>query len=279
MGAKDELVLVRDTPLLGRRGAHQRDFPRSDGLLAFVALAWSTTWILSLPLVWSSAQGLPPRPFMLAFAGLSAFGPTFAAFVVAKRRKQLREVFCRFRTNPLLLAAALAVPLCLHLVARVTEHALGGEVVRWFWLPQTSAQVVALVLFSLGEEFGWRGFAHPRLLERYGAVFGPLLTGLIWGFWHLLYVIGPNGTIDLSGFTIMLLQFTLWGPVVAWCFERAQRSMSVAIAIHAGGHLDNAAQIPPGQWRMKMLTLLVLAIAALFAARSLKGAAARQSAP
>ena len=69
----------------------------------------------------------------------------------------------------------------------------------------------------------------------------------------------------------MLLEFTLWGPVIAWFFERTQRSMSVAISLHAGGHLDNAAQIPPEHWRMKLLTLLVLAIAALLAARSLRG--------
>jgi hypothetical protein len=87
---------------------------------------------------------------MFALAALSAFGPTFAAVVVAKRQGRLREVFGRFRASPFWVAAGLVASLCLHLVARVAEHALGGDVVRWFWLPQTSAQVAALVLFSLG---------------------------------------------------------------------------------------------------------------------------------
>jgi len=137
-------------------------------------------------------------------------------------------------------------------------------------------QVAALVAFSLGEEFGWRGFAHPRLYERCGPVLGPLATGLIWGIWHLAYVVTADG-IDVPRFAMMLLEFMLWALVIAWLFERAQRSIAVAIGIHAGGHLDNSAQILPGQWRLQGLVLSVLAIAALLAARSLKTAQLRKA--
>jgi membrane protease YdiL (CAAX protease family) len=274
MGRRDEWGSVRDIALPDRCRGQSEGCSASDGLVTFVALAWGTTWLLSLPLIANSLGGLPPQPYMLALAGLSAFGPSFGAFVVARRQRRLRDVFMILRTNPLWLAVGLLTAPCLHLIARLLEFALGGDVTRWFWLPQNGAQVAALVVFSLGEEFGWRGFAHPRLRARCGPVLGPLVTGLIWGIWHLPYGIVPPGGFELSGFALMLIEFMAWGLVIAWLFERAQRSMAVAISIHAGGHLDNSAQIAGEDWRLRAFTLLVLGVAALLAARSLGAAPA-----
>lgn len=39
-------------------------------------------------------------------------------------------------------------------------------------------------LAAVGEEVGWRGALYPRLKERFGAVRGRLLGGVIWGAWH-----------------------------------------------------------------------------------------------
>jgi hypothetical protein len=68
-----------------------------------------------------------------------------------------------------------------------------------------------------------------------------------------------------------VLECIFWAPVIAWLFERTNRSLLVAMAIHAGAHLDNSAHIPAGDWRLRTLTLLVLAIAAALAASSLSG--------
>src|SRR5262249_40361049 len=37
----------------------------------------------------------------------------------------------------------------------------------------------------LGEEFGWRGFALPRLLHRRSPLSAALILGVIWWAWHL----------------------------------------------------------------------------------------------
>lgn len=247
----------------------ERDGGPSDGMGPFIVLAWSTTWLLSLPLAASWLRGQPGEPYMLGLAGLSAFGPTFAAFIVARRQRRLREVLGRFRGPPFWVGVALVTPLFLHLLARLLEVALGGSVTQWLGLPETSAQVAALVVFPLGEELGWRGFAHPRLVRRYGPLLGPLVLGVIWGIWHLLYSVKPEGTWELAGFVLTVLECVLWSPVIAWLFERTNRSMVVAMAIHAGAHLDNSARIPADDVRLKALTLVVLALAAALAARSL----------
>jgi hypothetical protein len=79
----------------------------------------------------------------------------------------------------------------------------------------------------------------------------------------------PDGPPALAAFTINALYITLASIVIAWLFEKSGRSMAVAIALHASGHLDNVHRAPAGELRLTILRLLVLAIAAAFAARAL----------
>lgn len=41
-----------------------------------------------------------------------------------------------------------------------------------------------MVIGPLGEELGWRGFALPRLHQRFGPVFAAVILGLLWVGWN-----------------------------------------------------------------------------------------------
>ncbi len=56
---------------------------------------------------------------------------------------------------------------------------------------------------------------------------------------------------------------------MAWVFERGDRSIAVAIALHVGGHLDNVSRAPETEIRLRILRMAVLAVVAAWAARSL----------
>ena len=47
-------------------------------------------------------------------------------------------------------------------------------------------------LAAIGEEFGWRGYALPRVQPRIGPLPASLLIGVVWAAWHLPYFAFPE---------------------------------------------------------------------------------------
>jgi membrane protease YdiL (CAAX protease family) len=45
--------------------------------------------------------------------------------------------------------------------------------------------------FTLGEEYGWRGYLLPRLLPL-GEIRATLLVSLIWGPWHVPFLLAST---------------------------------------------------------------------------------------
>jgi hypothetical protein len=67
----------------------------------------------------------------------------------------------------------------------------------------------------------------------------------------------------------MTADLALWSVVLAWCYERGGRSLAVAMAVHAGAHLDNVTRAPEAEVRLRVLRFVVLLLAAALAARAL----------
>lgn len=55
------------------------------------------------------------------------------------------------------------------------------------WIYLITMPVNFLLVFTafFGEEYGWRYFLQPMMQKRFGPICGVLLTGVIWGLWHL----------------------------------------------------------------------------------------------
>ena len=108
------------------------------------------------------------------------------------------------------------------------------------------------------------------MVRRYGPVRGCLMLGAVWGLWHLAYAITPQAAgFDPFMFVLILIELPLYAVIIGWVFERANRSMAVAIALHAGSHLDHIEWAPRTELRLHLLHILVLAAVAVAAAVSL----------
>jgi membrane protease YdiL (CAAX protease family) len=93
-----------------------------------------------------------------------------------------------------------------------------------------------VIAAPLGEEPGWRGFALPRLQERYGPLRGSLLLGLLWGLWHLpLFLTTWEKPYESPlGLLLFLVQTISVTVVMTWLFNNTRGSILLAMLCHAG---------------------------------------------
>ena len=110
----------------------------------------------------------------------------------------------------------------------------------WYVIP---AAIAVSTPFQAGEEIGWRGFALPRLAERFGLGRASLLLGLIWAFWHLpqFYIVEAD-TYGQS-FPLFVLQVTALSVAIAWLYARTGGSLLLVMLFHAA--VNNAKDIVP----------------------------------
>ena len=84
----------------------------------------------------------------------------------------------------------------------------------------------------MGEELGWRGFLLRKLLPL-GQWPALLISGVIWGIWHLpLVLMGQNyPTLPVAGPFLMIGFTVLMGIILGW-LQLASRSVWVPALAH-----------------------------------------------
>jgi membrane protease YdiL (CAAX protease family) len=101
----------------------------------------------------------------------------------------------------------------------------------------TTAEFLLLMFYILAtgplcEELGWRGFALPRLLERFNPFVASLILGAIWGVWHLpSFFVGGMEQSAMS-IPLFLLNALFLSIFVTWVFLHTGGSVLIAVLIH-----------------------------------------------
>jgi len=228
----------------------------------FFLLAFAITWVLQLPALLARFGAIPgPQEKYLALVGLGAFGPMIAAMVCARREEGVRALFrpLVFKTNPLWVVAAIAMPGAIFVASALIWNAFGHRETLFYW-PDQPAFVLALFVFSFGEEIGWRGYALPKLTARIGALGASVVIGFFWTLWHI-----PMLTLQGIGAGLYPIFFVLMigGSVLFTWLVRRSGSLLVAIAAHAGVHLNNTGHALPARWAPVALHAAGYAIVAI----------------
>ena len=168
---------------------------------------------------------------------ISIWSPTIAALIVTVLRgglpdvKKLLRGFTIWRVSYKWYLAALFLiigPLIFALIYIM----LGFEYVGIDPSFTASAAVVALMstlyLGPLSEEAGWRGFALPKLQERYSALTSSLILGVIWACWHLpLYLIETRMPFYIYLPLVMVLTI-----LFTWLYNNTKGSLIIAVLAH-----------------------------------------------
>lgn len=262
------------------KGNNIRRVIRRHPLTSFFAIAFAGTWVVN-----GVVLGVLDLPIVSPLAALGPFaGPTMAAFTVlwlSEGRDGVRDLlrgYLRWRVSWQWYAVAMLAMPAVTLVAVLADNrgALADA-----HLPTLGAVLGAVALYlqilalggPLGEEPGWRGFALPRLMRRFGPLRGTLVLGALHGFWHLpVYLLmpgynrsapGPLGTaLSFGVFVIGVMALTV---VFTWLFNNTRGSLLLAILLHASFNsagvalmLFHASPEPPSD---STRTLILVAVA------------------
>lgn len=238
-------------------------------VVAFSLLAYGWTWICfgaahaALTAMAEDRPGDAGAAMIVVL--LAPFGPTISALLMTALldgRPGLRDLWrrlCLYRVG----AGYYVFVLCWLVVAKLAGASVfalaGGGSYAMPNLSQWSAVPLRFLMMlflggPLGEEIGWRGFALPRLLARYGPGAASLRLGLVWSLWHLPVFLIP-GTDQygqpLFWYTVMVTAYTF---VFTWVHLRTGGSLLLALlhhtAINVGLWLTSMPALRSTQWRL-----------------------------
>jgi membrane protease YdiL (CAAX protease family) len=172
---------------------------------------------------------------------LIPLSPSLIAILIAvlgSGRTGLKEMFKGRTLARLDLRWALVALLLFPIVAvsALLTHSLFGGPQLGLRTTSLIPQVIVILLISLGEEYGWRGFALPRLQKRLSALNASLILGVIWGIWHYPgFLIGAGVPLDMP-FTVFLLWTVLAAILMTWVYNNTGGSVLSAILMHSAAN-------------------------------------------
>lgn len=213
------------------------------GLIWFFILAFGFSWLLWLPPVLSSFGFFAlPVPNMV-WVIIGAHGPLFASLVLTYRSggwpavKQLMRSGFNLRMTAGWWLAIIFIPAVLAGAAVWINVVLNDYQPDPAMLTQPLLIVPTfLFLFFLGgsfqEEFGWRGYALPRLLTKWTPLIASLVLGVVWGVWHLPLFHISGVSQSFMPFGIFLLLTIAFSVLFTWLFLRTSRNLFSALLFH-----------------------------------------------
>jgi hypothetical protein len=239
---------------------------------------------------------LPPAFYQLGALSASAAGIILAA--VEGRKGGVRELLGRvliWRVGIGWWLFALLFPAIPAAGSQYLSSLFGGPSVDWSGVGPLYS-IIPLLLFlivfaGLGEEFGWRGFAIPRLQTRYNALRTSLIIGAFHSLWHipLFFVKGvmqhsmaqEAGLIPaFLGYAVFVIAFSVQ---LTWIFNNTKGSVLLAAVFHGAvnawnGYIDIYRGHMAGVYAyMALMAAVAIVVVLIYGMKSLSGT--KRSAP
>jgi membrane protease YdiL (CAAX protease family) len=225
-------------------------FIKRHPLISYFVLAYGIMWLAISPMVVDALEiaNVPDVVSLISYILSSLLGPSVAAFWVTGvlegkpgMRLLLRRTF-QFRAGWQWYLVVLIVPLMIWFGA-YTPLYNGAPLIGLISNPSLLLSIflpnllIGLLIPSIGEEAGWRGFALPRLQTLYGPILGTLILGTLHGIWHLPALLTPMfEPFTIPGFTEFVLTAIAGSFLYTWVYNKTGGNVWIIIVLHASGN-------------------------------------------
>jgi len=229
------------------------------GIIAFLLIAFGLTWTI-WEIGFGLGMGLSGGPLLKLLALPSGFGPAIACFVVRKwvTREGFADAGLRLHLRKwpyyvvgwLLPIVVIAFIVGMALLLGVGKPDFSLDLgLRYLSsigkplppsLPHSLTILVGILLIQapfmapilFGEEFGWRGYLQMRLFPA-KPVLSAVVTGIIWGLWHLPMTVRGYGFPDhpkIGGFVMYPLFCVIFSIIFGWLVLKTGSIWSSSLA-------------------------------------------------
>jgi len=193
-------------------------------LFVFVSLAFAFNLILLFIHVKSNIRfekisiNLPQFAPALAFlVTILLFSDLYRPIIINFNRKVFFKIFL-----------AIIIPIILNTFIYFIGMLIGINVkIEPNLFSTLITSLFGLIIGSIGEEIGWRGFLQPLLEYKYSKFVSSLIVGLIWGVWHIIHY--KNGIIFMSGYILFTISVSI---VFVHLLKDTQNNLIIAATFH-----------------------------------------------
>ncbi|NIQ09909.1 MAG: CPBP family intramembrane metalloprotease [Gammaproteobacteria bacterium] len=247
-------------------------------LITFFLLAFGWMWLLNLPRVLATLGWLDIPGILSTILGyLAVFGPAIAAFILTGIRSGKLGIKSLWRhgwqidfEKKWLLPAIFLVPIS-GLITWLILYMIDVPIQWQYGAPPALLFPIGLLIWLLNaypEEYGWRGYALPRLMEKFSPLIASLILGALWGFWHLPLHFIPTTTQYVIPIWQYLLQTVVLSIIYTWLHKGTAGSVFIASLFHAFSNIAGAA-IPywttaAGRWVSFSLLFIFAVLIVIF---------------
>lgn len=212
--------------------ARLRELARSYQVALFLLLTLGFSWgVYGIEFV--SGSNLPP---------IAVYGPVIAAAIVTwiiggDVRRWAGQLFIWRTGARWYLLVLVGFPVIFVGGSTAIYVALTGDTIEPGALPGRAWIALFFLAFQiltagLGEELGWRGFAIPRLQDRYNALIASLIIGFFWALWHLPFFFQPDSYQAQMGPVIYLIDGFALSILFTWVYNSTGGSVLLAALLH-----------------------------------------------
>jgi uncharacterized protein len=217
----------------------------SSNLILFFLISFLFTWAFWIPDALAK-RGTLPSSFFTSLGVIGSLGPLVAAIILTLKesgKSGLKKLFKRgldkgfeakwwlfiFLVFPLLIIFSYYISILID-QDRPTSEAAG----MYYFIPF----IFFAVMFTSGpfqEEFGWRGYALPRLLNKFSPFYSSIILGFLWAIWHWPQFLVPK---ELTG---MFYVTPVWSFILTvmsanfmytWIHNKTNGSILAALVLH-----------------------------------------------
>jgi membrane protease YdiL (CAAX protease family) len=213
--------------------------------MVFFGATFALSWSSYAPPILTMRAGAQPGGALMLLMVIGSCGPTLVAIAlsaVTDGRRGVRALLLPPGSRAVgLLLIALFFPMVAHLIGSAALLLVGQyDATHVIYPPLRPEQIAIAILAPLGEEYGWRGYALPRLQLTMTPLLASLLIGLAWALWHVPTLFMPEARgLSSAELVLYLVAYLASSVSYTWLYNATGGSMRGPLLAHLGAHLDN----------------------------------------